>query len=147
MEGHLEAENNTLLRQCCPGAFRGQQVRQLVQVFSMIQPKLHMTEIFETGLGDSQALYSFRGVVCYSGMHYVALFWCPARKHWVLFDDTCIQEKEDWSSAVRILLSGQFAPTLIFYEVTPDGTPLAESLDELGQQVCELEDHSACVAM
>ena len=119
---------------------------QLIQVLSMLQARLYMTEIFETS-AETSVLYGLRGLVCYSGMHYVALFWCPSQRHWVLFDDTCVQEKEDWSSAARVLLSGLFVPTLVFYErVQADAAP-EESLEELAQQVCELEDGSACSMM
>jgi len=105
-----------------------------------------MTEVFEIS-AETSVVYGFRGLVCYSGMHYVALFWCPSQRHWVLFDDTCVQEKEDWSSAARILLSGLFVPTLVFYERVQADAALEESLEELAQQVCELEDSSACSMM
>mmetsp|Transcript_72162 Transcript_72162/g.169104 ORF Transcript_72162/g.169104 Transcript_72162/m.169104 type:complete len:420 (-) Transcript_72162:104-1363(-) len=119
---------------------------QLIQVLSMIQARLYMTEVFEIS-AETSVVYGFRGLVCYSGMHYVALFWCPSQRHWVLFDDTCVQEKEDWSSAARILLSGLFVPTLVFYERVQADAALEESLEELAQQVCELEDSSACSMM
>ncbi|CAE7201569.1 CCC1, partial [Symbiodinium sp. CCMP2592] len=115
---------------------------QLIQVLSMIQARLYMTEIFETS-AETSVVYGFRGLVCYSGMHYVALFWCPSQRHWVLFDDTCVQEKEDWSSAARVLLSGLFVPTLAFYERVQADAALEESLEDLAQQVANVGDSRA----
>ena len=29
---------------------------------------------------EATEVYSFHGMICYCGQHYVALFWCPARR-------------------------------------------------------------------
>ncbi|CAE8587328.1 unnamed protein product, partial [Polarella glacialis] len=86
--------------------------------------------------------------ICYYGMHYVALFWCPARMKWILFDDNSVREKEDWSSVVSLIVSGQYLPTLIFYECLRDSSASAESLKELARQINELEERqSSCDLM
>ncbi|CAJ1389945.1 unnamed protein product [Effrenium voratum] len=118
-------------------------------VLSMIQPQLRMDQIFHTETSASSktdGVYSFHGMICYCGMHYVALFWCPGRRRWVFLDDTCVQEKEDWTSATRFLMSGHYLPTLIFYESSEEAA-LAESLEELKRQVNGLEEQSSCAAM
>lgn len=125
------------------------------RVLSMIRPKLQLEHIFRFSHSgwpgnemQSQQGYSFHGLICYYGMHYIALFWCPARMRWVLFDDNFVREKEDWSSVASFILSGQYVPTLIFYQCLQD-TPAPEtSLEELVRQVNELEDpQSACALM
>ena len=74
-------------------------------ILSMIQPTLRMEEIFQIASSNSctsstteaspasasaersaersTSLYSFHGMICYCGMHYVAVFWCPARRRWI----------------------------------------------------------------
>jgi len=131
-------------------------------VLSMIRPKLLLEQIFKTAKSrdskpsdsgswseaDADSEYCFHGLICYYGMHYIAIFWCPARKRWVLFDDTFVREKEDWSSVASLIMSGQYLPTLIFYESLADVPADAESLEELSRQVDGLEDRqSSCVAM
>lgn len=124
-------------------------------VLSMIRPKLQLEQIFRFSHSakpgkdvQSEQIYSFHGLICYYGMHYIALFWCPARMRWVLFDDTFVREKEDWSAVASLIVSGQYVPTLIFYQCLQDTPAPAESLEELVRQVTELEDRqSACALM
>jgi len=91
--------------------------------------------------------YVFRGLICYYGMHYIALFWCFSRKRWILFDDTCVKEKQDWNSVVNLIMTGLYVPTLVFYEcLEEDSSSSSESLEELTRQVNGLEDrNSSCV--
>lgn len=115
---------------------------QLWSLLSMIQPQLRMDEIFRLEPGAQSELYSFHGMICYCGMHYVALFWCPARKKWIFFDDMCVKEKEDWTAVVNLMTAGQYVPTLIFYENVSEEPALSESIEELTRQVDALEYQS-----
>jgi len=135
-------------------------------VIQMIRPTLRMEEIFRTDLSAKgeqfpsassaasasltagvDAGYVFRGLICYYGMHYIALFWCFSRKRWILFDDTCVKEKQDWNSVVNLIMTGLYVPTLVFYEcLEEDSSSSSESLEELTRQVNGLEDrNSSCV--
>eukprot|EP00441_Pelagodinium_beii_P032088 CAMPEP_0197632918 /NCGR_PEP_ID=MMETSP1338-20131121/9435_1 /TAXON_ID=43686 ORGANISM="Pelagodinium beii, Strain RCC1491" /NCGR_SAMPLE_ID=MMETSP1338 /ASSEMBLY_ACC=CAM_ASM_000754 /LENGTH=470 /DNA_ID=CAMNT_0043204495 /DNA_START=50 /DNA_END=1462 /DNA_ORIENTATION=- len=128
-------------------------------VLQMIRPTLRLEEIFRTANAkggqfqsassstDAVSGYAFHGLICYYGMHYIALFWCPTRKRWILFDDTCVREKEDWNSVANFIMTGQYVPTLVFYERLEDESPaLLESFEELARQVDSLEDRtSSCV--
>eukprot|EP00435_Cladocopium_sp_Y103_P018747 s2282_g4.t1 len=120
---------------------------QLWSLLSMIQPQLRMDEIFRVEPGAQSDLYSFHGMICYCGMHYVALFWCPARKHWIFFDDMCVKEKEDWTAVVNLMTAGQYVPTLIFYENVSEEPALSESIEELTRQVDALEYQQSCALM
>lgn len=73
----------------------------------MIQPQLRMEEIFKLEPSAKSELYSFHGMICYCGMHYVALFWCPSKHKWIFFDDMCVREKEDWTAVVNLMTDGQ----------------------------------------
>jgi hypothetical protein len=124
-------------------------------VVSSIQSHMQMESIFASRHKESNApsrqaeerpqQYLLRGLICYYGMHYIAFFYCWARKKWVLFDDTRVREEKDWSSVVSIIVSGQYVPTLLFYERDQGGIT-KEDIEELAQQVRNLEDRqSPCV--
>lgn len=50
--------------------------------------------------------YCFHGMICYKhSQHYVAFFWCAARKRWTFFDDRIVEEKDDWVSVANFLLA------------------------------------------
>merc|ERR1719331_1203260 len=97
--------------------------------------------IGEVGINDNCEPYYFRGLICYYGMHYIAFFYCWARKKWVLFDDTRVREENDWSSVVSVIMSGQYVPTVVFYErsIANDRIP-EQAVEELARQVRDLED-------
>jgi hypothetical protein len=126
-------------------------------VISSIQPQMYMEQIFKTdqmptnpeevGINDNCEPYYFRGLICYYGMHYVAFFYCWARKKWVLFDDTRVQEENDWSSVASIIVDGHFVPTVVFFERLHDSVS-EEAIEELARQVKGLEErHVTCSAM
>lgn len=119
---------------------------QLCSLLSMIQPQLRMEEIFKVEPAARSEVYCFRGMICYCGMHYVALFWCPAKKRWIFFDDMCVKEKEDWTAVVNLMTAGQYVPTLIFYESVSEEPALSESIEELTRQVDALE-YQQCALM
>lgn len=98
--------------------------------------------------------YTFCGMICYYGMHYIAIFWCWSQMQWTLFDDTAVRQEKDWSSVVGLILSGCYVPTLLFHERGAGRWDWATgsraaSLVELERQIEELEDRAAtnCVAM
>jgi hypothetical protein len=137
-------------------------------VVSSIQAQIQMEQIFKTersnrsktgeaedrsrrGHDASLDTYLFRGLICYYGMHYIALFYCWARKKWVLFDDTRVREEADWSSVVSVIMSGQYVPTVVFYErseTIEDSRVSVQAIEELTRQVRDLEDRqNACSMM
>lgn len=138
----------------------------LWSVISSIQPSMQMEQIFKTDRGspskmgkdvkekapqssdssvEKYPLYLFRGLICYYGMHYVAFFFCWARKKWILFDDTCVREEKDWSSVASIIMNGQYVPTILLFENCYDDAMTDDAVEELFRQMRELEDpQSAC---
>lgn len=140
-------------------------------ILSMIRPNLRMEQIFRTARGGRAAAgrahgaqaaedgpaagaaegeppqeYALRGLICYYGMHYVALFWCWSRMKWILFDDTRVREEQDWSSVIHVIMCGLYVPTLVFYERTDRDSGIlapAASVEELARQIAGLEDREA----
>eukprot|EP00928_Gymnodinium_smaydae_P030958 TRINITY_DN22878_c0_g1_i1.p1 TRINITY_DN22878_c0_g1~~TRINITY_DN22878_c0_g1_i1.p1 ORF type:complete len:618 (+),score=119.42 TRINITY_DN22878_c0_g1_i1:189-1856(+) len=87
--------------------------------------------------------YAFCGMICYKGMHYIAIAWCWPRRKWILFDDTFICEKPNWSSVVRWVIQGHFVPTLLIYDQTQpveEDPDYAAAIAELNNQFVNWED-------
>eukprot|EP00929_Paragymnodinium_shiwhaense_P073641 TRINITY_DN37600_c0_g1_i1.p1 TRINITY_DN37600_c0_g1~~TRINITY_DN37600_c0_g1_i1.p1 ORF type:complete len:659 (+),score=96.81 TRINITY_DN37600_c0_g1_i1:268-1977(+) len=98
-------------------------------------------------LDCAEEAYVFRGLVCFCGMHYIALFWSWSRTKWILFDDHCVKEEADWCCVANMIAAGQYVPTLLFYE-SPSGSHvpnLEASKQELIRQMHELTDESRTV--
>lgn len=142
---------------------------ELQFLLSMLRGQIRLEQIFRTdksALGRSTVAggarnavtkqegihpedsYVLRGLICYYGMHYVALFWCPARVKWILFDDSSVREEEDWKAVGSLIMSGKYLPTLIFYERLAETDLSTESMEELQRQVAELaESQASCCLM
>lgn len=143
----------------------------LWRLISMVQPELEMERIFRMGgvaapheweEDVTAVVYTLRGLICYKGLHYTALFWCLSRKKWLYYDDDCVREESSWSSVTDFIVNSQYVPTLVFYEHLPSGAPggapggaeggaggaagpWAESVAELRKQVSEAVDpRSGC---
>eukprot|EP00434_Breviolum_minutum_P017486 symbB.v1.2.015433.t2/scaffold1121.1/size137196/1 len=111
-------------------------------ILNMLRPQLKLEEIFKVSPPCDDMSYCFHGMICYKhSQHYVAFFWCAARKRWTFFDDRIVEEKDDWVSVANFLLAEGYVPTLIFYE-RMDGTN-ADSLAELDRQVANVGDSRA----
>lgn len=50
--------------------------------------------------GGIRTTYRLRGLVCYYGRHYVALFYSTAHKMWLLFDDSRVIEVGSWQNVI-----------------------------------------------
>lgn len=134
-------------------------------ILQMIRPNMSMEHIFRTdktcspshrgtasassnGSSSSQSEpsanadgeYVVRGLVCYYGMHYIALFWRANSAKWVLFDDAHVREEQDWSAVTKLIMAGSYVPTLVFYERREEARLPQSSSQELTRQIEELED-------
>ncbi|GMF46799.1 unnamed protein product [Phytophthora fragariaefolia] len=72
---------------------------------------------------EVSSLYSFRGLVCYYGRHYVGFFASRSldddgveRERWFLFDDTRVKLVGAWADVRLRIERGGYQPTLLFYE-------------------------------
>lgn len=143
------------------------------RVLLMIRPELRLDEVFRVARPGSSGTHArlersspveadalteaarleahpFRGLVCYSGMHYVALFWCWSRKKWLFFDDTCVREEHDWTSVATFIMNERYVPTLAFFGDVDKGESMPPECDvrEFKRLMGELEDRrSTCTAM
>ncbi|KAL7997988.1 putative PDZ domain, Zinc finger, RanBP2-type, ubiquitin specific protease domain, PDZ superfamily [Plasmopara halstedii] len=72
---------------------------------------------------EDSSCFSFRGLVCYYGRHYVGFFASTSlddngveRQRWFLFDDTRVKLVGTWADARQRIERGGYQPTLLFYE-------------------------------
>ncbi|ETO61669.1 hypothetical protein F444_20365 [Phytophthora nicotianae P1976] len=71
---------------------------------------------------EVSSVYSFRGLVCYYGRHYVGFFASRLnedgveKERWFLFDDTRVKLVGMWADVKLRIERGGYQPTLLFYE-------------------------------
>ncbi|CAH0486457.1 unnamed protein product [Peronospora farinosa] len=89
-----------------------------------LQQTLDLGRIFRLDKSaEVSSLYSFRGLVCYYGRHYVGFFASRSldeagveRERWFLFDDTRVKLVGTWADVRLRVERGGYQPTLLFYE-------------------------------
>uniref|UniRef100_K3WCM2 USP domain-containing protein n=1 Tax=Globisporangium ultimum (strain ATCC 200006 / CBS 805.95 / DAOM BR144) TaxID=431595 RepID=K3WCM2_GLOUD len=86
------------------------------------QQTLHLGNIFRLDNSTASSDYSFRGMVCYYGRHYVGFFASRSvedgveKERWYLFDDTRVKLVGTWADVRSRVERGGYQPTLLFYE-------------------------------
>lgn len=86
------------------------------------QQTLHLGNIFRLDNSSVSSDYSFRGMVCYYGRHYVGFFASRSiengveKERWYLFDDTRVKLVGAWADVRLRVERGGYQPTLLFYE-------------------------------
>ncbi|RLN78769.1 hypothetical protein BBJ28_00021961 [Nothophytophthora sp. Chile5] len=88
------------------------------------QQALDLGRIFRLDASPgATSTYSFRGLVCYYGRHYVGFFASRSleddgveRERWFLFDDTRVKRVGTWADVRLRIERGGYQPTLLFYE-------------------------------
>lgn len=120
--------------------------------------------------GGIRTTYRLRGLVCYYGRHYVALFYSTAHKMWLLFDDSRVIEVGSWESVIsqcvrmrwtlasgrrstemltcvcvlllltRRCLNGRFQPVLFFYELPDQRKDSSISLFSLSEAAAQASE-------
>ncbi|GAB9474923.1 Inactive ubiquitin carboxyl-terminal hydrolase [Globisporangium polare] len=86
------------------------------------QQTLHLGKIFHLDNKSVASDYSFRGMVCYYGRHYVGFFASRSiiegveQERWYLFDDTRVKLVGTWADVRSRVERGGYQPTLLFYE-------------------------------
>ncbi|KAF4046914.1 PDZ domain-containing protein [Phytophthora infestans] len=87
------------------------------------QQALDLGRIFRLdNSAEVASVYSFRGLVCYYGRHYVGFFSSRLnedgveKERWFLFDDTRVKLVGTWADVKLRIERGGYQPTLLFYE-------------------------------
>ncbi|KAF1781303.1 Ubiquitin specific protease domain [Phytophthora cactorum] len=87
------------------------------------QQALDLGRIFRLdNSAEVSSVYSFRGLVCYYGRHYVGFFSSRLnedgveKERWFLFDDTRVKLVGTWADVRLRIERGGYQPTLLFYE-------------------------------
>ncbi|TYZ56924.1 hypothetical protein PybrP1_001907 [[Pythium] brassicae (nom. inval.)] len=90
--------------------------------------------------GGVRTTYRLRGLVCYYGRHYVALFYSTAHKMWLLFDDSRVIEVGSWQNVINECLNGRFQPVLFFYELPDQRKDSSISLFSLSEAAAQASE-------
>eukprot|EP00347_Sterkiella_histriomuscorum_P020796 403336428 len=93
----------------------------------------HFYEVQQRETINDQKGYNLKAIVCYVGAHYLVLIRqnnsnssinisSPKknRANWRLFNDTKIEDLQEWYDVVNYLLDSKCTPTLIIYEETQE---------------------------
>jgi ubiquitin C-terminal hydrolase len=85
------------------------------ELLEMIESELALDELFY--LTDSSVQYILRGMLCYYGRHYIAVF--RGVESWYFLDDQCVRDVGSWSDVKTKLIKGHNYPVMLFYEEVP----------------------------
>ncbi|ETW04709.1 hypothetical protein, variant [Aphanomyces invadans] len=105
---------------------------------NIIPHELDLGQIFHLGgdaadLAKEEAIYVFRGMVCYYGLHYVSFFQSQSgRNEWYLFDDVQVHRIGTWEEVRRRIERGCYQPTILYWE---KNQLKFDQLETLAQQV------------
>lgn len=68
--------------------------------------------------------FAIRGMIFYSCIHYVSVFYYYDEEAWVMFNDTIVDVIGDYYEVLREIIRRKYTPVGIFYEVmTEDMAP------------------------
>lgn len=95
--------------------------KEIQEFFEVIPRELHLDEFLRVQADASQAArttsaYRLRGMVCFYGRHYVAIFYSSQSQSFIMFDDRRVTHLGDWSAVVDRCCRGKLQPTVLFYE-------------------------------
>jgi hypothetical protein len=65
---------------------------------------------------ETNSRHIFRGMICYSCVHYVAFFYNSKHNVWVYYNDETVKVAKDWMDVVEFCIASKFTPTQLFYE-------------------------------
>jgi len=110
-----------------------------------IPQELHVDQFLSVqGSGQDKQAYSyrFRGMICYYGRHYMAIFYSSAFQSFVMFDDKRVSNLGDWNAVLERCGRGKLQPTVLFFE-TQDPQAWAKLERDIKRADAEDEDRMA----
>ncbi|OQR99160.1 inactive ubiquitin carboxyl-terminal hydrolase [Thraustotheca clavata] len=120
----------------------GAELRAFAQV---IPHRLDLSHVFQLGsdLPREEAMYLFRGMVCYYGKHYVSFFQSQSSdEQWYLFDDVNVRTIGTWDEVRKRIEKGCYQPTILFWEKE---NLKYEQLEELAEQVHQRSSRASSI--
>ena len=136
MQSHL-LNNPIVLAICITWTSSQEDIATLQALLDIITEQLSTEDMFTTVLSTTseftpttttntttstpsrEHLYVFRGMVCYYGLHYIAIFQdhtSTSTKTYSLFDDAHIRHIGTWSAVKIECIKSHYQPVLLLYE-------------------------------
>jgi hypothetical protein len=105
-----------------------EEARTLRDFYSLISYQISLSDLFNTDSVSSGSVegcgpsYTFRGLVCYYGLHYVSIFQDLSvergeESRFLLFDDQKIRPLGDWEAVKLECIKSRYQPVLLLYEL------------------------------
>lgn len=99
----------------------------LEQFISVLSPRICLSDIFSMEEKIPKVYYTFRGLICYYGLHYVSIFQDVPQSaatsslrsptEFLLLDDSRIRSLGQWANVVDEVVRSRYQPVLIIYEI------------------------------
>ena len=120
--------------------------KTLRDFYSIISDTIQLSDLFSgagAGLTNGQT-YTFRGLVCYYGLHYVSIFQEMDCNRFLLFDDQKVRVIGDWNAVKEECIKSKYQPVLLLYELNKTTAYMVntESDDELELALSEKAKNS-----
>lgn len=87
-------------------------------------------------LNSTAPVYTFRGLVCYYGLHYVSIFQEYSDKgeaRYILFDDSKMRVIGGWEDVKKECLRSRYQPVLLLYELEDNSKDTTEKKPNTGR--------------
>ena len=94
---------------------------QIAELMKLVQSFVNLKSMFNASAIeiDSSHLMVLRGLVCYSGSHYVAFSRSTSFQTWLMFDDANVVEVGvTFETVIQKCVRSTFQPSLLFYEAS-----------------------------
>ena len=85
-----------------------------------------LASFFSVSTGEvrgGSSRFDLRGMICYYGRHYLAMWWSESCGAWVMLDDHRVRPIGRWESVIPYCKKGHLQPTLLIYEQRPRQDP------------------------
>eukprot|EP00357_Protocruzia_adherens_P006308 CAMPEP_0115009476 /NCGR_PEP_ID=MMETSP0216-20121206/22644_1 /TAXON_ID=223996 /ORGANISM="Protocruzia adherens, Strain Boccale" /LENGTH=485 /DNA_ID=CAMNT_0002377309 /DNA_START=570 /DNA_END=2024 /DNA_ORIENTATION=+ len=92
---------------------------EIYRILAMIPFNFSTREIFDESPNKPEAHYLIKGIVSYSGCHYVSYFREENGGSWIKYDDHIHKKIDFWEDLIIDMYECHYHPTLVFYELTP----------------------------
>ena len=89
-------------------------------VVNTVSDSLLLNSIFDGANEYSPLKAQIRGMFCYYGKHFCAVFKSEERGCWLVFDDSMVNEVGTWADVQDKCYRGALQPCLLFYETSDD---------------------------
>jgi len=86
------------------------------RVINTVSQTVMLNNVFDADKTVEPQVAEIRGMFCYYGKHFCAVFKSDERGCWLVFDDSMVKEVGTWADVQEKCYRGALQPCLLFYE-------------------------------